>query len=114
MRTSEQCSITIRLTKPGLTSVRVLNKATIEGKFVIIDSPETGVFVDKGSKIIAGGSYSHMGSSSGNEPQRGASFVGEGGYCGTEDLDYRVYGRFDMSNPENPFDPEIYQAGSMS
>ena len=45
---------------------------------------------------------------------RGASFVGEGGYCGTDQFDYRVYGRFDMMNPENPWDPSNFQVGSMA
>lgn len=115
MSTAEQCSITIKLTKDGPTSIRLLNGATIEGKFIIIDSPNTGIFIDNESRIIAGGSYKHKGSAEENEPMRGASFVGQGGYCGTEEnINYRVYGKFDMNNDENPWDPDNFQVGSMA
>ena len=60
--TAEQCSITIKLIKDGPTSLRLFDGATIEGKFIIIDSPNTGLFIDKESRIIAGGSYKHKGS----------------------------------------------------
>lgn len=108
MQSAEQCSITIRLTKNSPTSIRLLDGATIQAKFIIIDSPNTGVFIDKDSRIIAGGSYSNKGSAQDRDPMRGASFVGEGGYCGTEQQNYRVYGRFDMNNDENPWDPDNF------
>lgn len=110
----EQCAITIKLTKPGPTSLRVLGGGSIEGQFIVIDSPETAVFVDSDSQIVAtAASYAFRGSADGG-PARGASFVGQGGYCGSEAVDYRIYGRFDMSNPANPWDPSNYQVGSMA
>ena len=111
MSNAEQCSITIRLKKNEATSIRLLDGATIEGKFVIIDSPNTGVFIDNESRIIAGGSYRDTGSSQGSEPDRGASYVAQGGYCGTEDVDYRVYGKYDQTPPDEPWN-EYYQIGS--
>lgn len=105
----EQCAITIKLTKEGPTSLRVLGGGSIEAQFIVVDSPETAVFVDSQSQILAtGASYGYVGSTPQNGPARGASFVGQGGYCGTEAVDYRIYGYFDMSNPSNPWDANCY------
>ena len=117
-RQQEQCDITIKLTKDAPTTLQLVAGASIQGQVIVVDSPQTAVYIDYHSRIVAtAASYAYKGSyntpDNKNEAARGASFVGQGGYCGTANPDYRIYGRFDMSNPGNVWDDACYQVGSM-
>jgi hypothetical protein len=90
---NEACSITIRLTKPDtFTGIRMTDHSTIAGQRVFINSPSTQLIIDETSSIdTSGRSRGNVGSD--KENKRGASFMGEGGYCGDSKDAYK-YGVF--------------------
>ena len=68
----------------------------IKGSEVYIRGPDSQLIIDRTSYIgVSGASYSRTGSDT--DKDQAASYIGEGGYCGTEaDFENKTYGKFDL------------------
>jgi hypothetical protein len=72
--------------------MRVVNGSTIAAAAIFIDSASTQLIIDGTSSLqVNGRSYSSKGSHQG----QGASYIGQGGYCGKEAMWDKHYGAFD-------------------
>ena len=64
----------------------------ISGYRIFFDSPSTQLVIDETSYLdVSGRSYASLGSNNG----QGASYVGQGGFCGDEEVE-KTYSSFDQ------------------
>jgi len=100
----EACALTFKMTNPvNNTYFYMIDHSMIHASRVFIESPQTRLTIDATSEIETNGrSTNTKGTVSGVQ---GASFLGRGGYCGSEPYQDRFYGQFFMEPyPENIYD----------
>lgn len=77
----------------------LLEESSISGAKLVINSPTTNLTIDATSNITVNG-RSLM--TTGSQVGQGASYVGQGGYCGNADSErLRNYGQYDMMPDPN-------------
>lgn len=80
------------------------DRSFIKANIVVVNSPTTRFEIDANSTVSADGT-SHSTKGTDSEGRQGASYIGEGGYCGQDDLADNIYGLFDQRpNPAKVFD----------
>ena len=94
-KTMDPCILTIRLSLGNNdTYFEMYDGSMIHAKRVFFDSPSTRLTIDNTSLIeVNGRSTSTKGTASGVQ---GASYLGQGGYCGAAEYQEKFYGQFYM------------------
>jgi len=101
---NETCILSFRLSAED-SEIKFLNGSNAIGKGVFVESPNSILTIDDNSFLSATGASQNT---KGTDPdgKQGASYVGQGGYCGTESVPDLVHGSFDMNPLANVFDLE--------
>ena len=91
-KSGNPCAVTIALANPvNATYLELYDHSKIHGSKIFIESPSTRLTIDATSEIEVNGRST---STKGTSPTQGASYLGQGGYCGTGTFEDLYYGSF--------------------